>query len=192
MALARPLQHFATVASTYLLQTLGLSAVSEGNVILIGDVKLGVVEACSGLGMLLTFFALSTAVALVLARTWTDRLVLFASAVPVALVANVSRITVTGVLYVMVGGDVARVVYHDLAGWLMMPLALVLLWLELKFLGRLYVDAAPTGPLPLPLPVVRCPLSVAQDSEPRTADRGPRTADNLERPRCHPSIRATP
>ena len=152
VALARPLQRFATVASTYLLQTLGLSAVSEGNVILIGDVKLGVVEACSGLGMLLTFFALSTAVALVLARNWTERLVLFASAVPVALAANVTRITVTGVLYVTAGGGIARVVYHDLAGWLMMPLALVLLWLELKFLGRLYVDAAPAGPLPLALP----------------------------------------
>jgi exosortase len=152
VALAHPLQRLATVASTYALQTLGLSAVSEGNVILLGDVQLGVEEACSGLGMLLTFFALSTAVALVLARNWVERVVLFVSAVPVALAANILRITATGVLYVTAGGGVARVVYHDLAGWLMMPLALGLLWLELKFLARLYVEASPAGPLPLALP----------------------------------------
>lgn len=152
VALAQPLQRVATIASTYALQTLGLPAVSEGNVILLRDVRLGVEEACSGLGMLLTFFALSSAVALVLARNWVERVVLFVSAVPVALAANIIRITATGVLYLTAGGAVARVVYHDLAGWLMMPLALGLLWLELKFLGRLYVDGEPPGPLPLALP----------------------------------------
>jgi exosortase len=151
VALAHPLQRIATAASTYVLQTLGLPAVAQGNIIHIDDVTLGVVEACSGLGMLVTFFALSTAVALVLARGWTDRIVLFLSAVPVALVANVCRITLTGLLSVTVGGAVARVVYHDLAGWLMMPLALALLWVELKFLANLFVEAAAPGPLPLDL-----------------------------------------
>jgi exosortase len=149
VALAVPLRRVATLASTYLLQTFGLPAVAEGNVILIGDVKLGVVEACSGLGMLMTFFALSTAVALVLPRGRVDRLVIFLSAVPIALVANITRITATGVLYVTAGGGVARVVYHDLAGWLMMPLALLLLWLELKLLANLFLAPEPTGPLPL-------------------------------------------
>lgn len=162
VALAHPLQRVATEASTYLLQMFGLPAVAQGNIIHLDDVKLGVVEACSGLGMLVTFFALSTAVALVLARGWTDRIVLFFSAVPVALAANIVRITLTGLLYVTVGGAVARVVYHDLAGWLMMPLALVLLWIELKFLANLFLDEAPTGPLPL-------------DLAPAATERRPRT-----------------
>jgi exosortase len=151
IALAHPLQRVATAASTYLLQTFGVPAVAEGNIIHIDDVKLGVVAACSGLGMLVTFFALSTAVALVLARGWTDRIVLFLSAIPVALAANIVRITLTGLLYATVGGAVARMVYHDLAGWLMMPLALVLLWLELKLLANLFIDEAPLGPVPLNL-----------------------------------------
>jgi exosortase len=151
VALAHPLQRVATDASTYLLQTFGVPAVAQGNIIHLDDVKLGVVEACSGLGMLVTFFALSTAVALVLAHGWTDRIVLFLSAVPVALAANVVRITLTGLLYVTVGGAAARVVYHDLAGWLMMPLALALLWVELKLLANLFLAEAPTGPLPLKL-----------------------------------------
>ncbi len=150
IALAHPLRRVATAASTYLLQAFGLPAVAEGNVILIGEVRLGVAEACSGLGMLVTFFALSTAVALVLPRGRAERLIVFVSAVPIALVTNVARITATGVLHVTAGGPIARVVYHDLAGWLMMPLALALLWLELKFLAALFVDE-PSGPLSLGL-----------------------------------------
>jgi exosortase len=148
-ALAQPLQRVATVMSTYALQTLGLPALSQGNVIVLGDLRLGVLEACSGLSMLVVFFALSFAVALVIRRPLWQKALLVASAVPVALVANVLRITGTGVLYEMAGGGVAEVFYHDLAGWLMMPLALGILWLELLFLGRLFVRPAPTSPLPL-------------------------------------------
>ena len=149
IALAHPLQHVATQASTYCLQLLGLPALAQGNIILIDDLKIGVLEACNGLGMLLTFFALSTAVALVSRRPWTDRVVLVASAIPIALVMNILRITATGVLHRTVGSRVANVVFHDLAGWLMMPLALGLMWLELLLLDHLFLRPEATGPVPL-------------------------------------------
>lgn len=148
VALAQPLQRIATLASTYCMQTCGLPALSEGNVILLDDVEIGVVEACSGLGMLVTFFALSTAAAFVVRRPLRDRLILFVSAAPIAVAANVARISVTGVLFHTASSAVARVVYHDLAGWLMMPLAVGLLWLEVKFLERLFVLEPDTGPVP--------------------------------------------
>ena len=84
-ALGSPLQFLATTASTYLLQTLGFMAFSEGFVIQLNEARIGVVEACSGLSMLMTFIALSTAAALVVRRPLVDRLVLVASSVPVAL-----------------------------------------------------------------------------------------------------------
>lgn len=173
VALAQPLQRIATALSTYLLQTAGLPAVGEGNVIYIDDVRLGVVEACSGLGMLITFFALSTAFALTLARGWADRVVLFVSAVPIAVLTNVLRITVTGILYVTVGGAVARIVYHDLAGWLMMPLALVMLWLELKFLSRLFIEPQDAGPLPVQLVPPPLERPAAQALAARVGELGP-------------------
>src|SRR5262249_3716366 len=135
--LTYPLRHVATVCSTYLLQTLGLPAVARGNIIVINDLEVGVVEACSGLGMLMTFFALSTAVALVVRRPRLDRLLVFLSAVPIGVLMNVLRITVTVYLFEAANADLARLVFHDIAGWVMMPLALILLWLELLFLGRL-------------------------------------------------------
>jgi exosortase len=142
-SLARPLRGVATTASNYALQTLGFAAFAEGNVIRMGQVRIGVSEACSGLGMLVIFFALSTAAALLSRRPWVDRVVLFLSAVPIALVANVVRITVTGVLYKTSGSAVADLVFHDLAGWLMMPLAVALLGAELKLLAWILPPPAP-------------------------------------------------
>jgi exosortase len=139
-ALGPPLQRVATTVSTYLLQTLGFMAFAEGNVIQLNEAKIGVVEACSGLSMLITFIALSTAVALVVKRPLLDRIVLVASAIPVALLANIIRITVTGILHDTVGGHVADAFYHDLAGWLMIPLALVLYWFEIWILSRLLIE----------------------------------------------------
>jgi exosortase len=137
--MANPLQALATTGSTFALQTLGLPALAEGNVILLNEVRMSIVEACSGLRMLVIFFALSTAVALVVRRPLWERFLIAASAVPIALAVNVARITATGVLHNTVGSEIANAVFHDLAGWLMMPLALALLGVELAILNRLLV-----------------------------------------------------
>jgi exosortase len=139
IALGWPLQKLATIASTFALQTFGFPAISEGNIIRMTHETLGVAEACSGLSMMLLFFALSTGVAILIDRPLLDKLVIIASAVPIALVVNVVRITVTGMLSETVGGEISSVVYHDLAGFLMIPLALALLSLELWFLSHAFV-----------------------------------------------------
>jgi exosortase len=151
MALGYPLQRIATLASNYALQTMGLPAVAEGHIILLGDARIGVVEACNGLGMLFTFFAFAVAAVLVLRRGLLDKTLLVLSAIPIALVANVTRITMTGLLHETVGGQVADAVYHDLAGWLMMPLALAALWGELFLLSHLFIESGPDAPVPVGL-----------------------------------------
>jgi exosortase len=139
VAMSSQLQRVATIASTFLLQTLGLPALAEGNTILLDEIEIGVVEACSGLRMLVIFFALAVGVALVVRRRLWEKVVLVASAVPIALASNVLRITTTGVLHQTVSGEAANAFFHDLAGWLMMPLALAMLWLELWVLDRLFL-----------------------------------------------------
>ena len=150
-ALGPPLQYVATMVSTYLLQTLGFMAFAEGNVIQLNEARIGVVEACSGLSMLITFIALSTAAALVVTRPLLDRLVMIASSVPVALLANIARIVLTGVLHERVGDHAASTFYHDLAGWLMIPFALLLYWIEIWFLSRLLIETNNNAPLLLDL-----------------------------------------
>jgi exosortase len=139
----QPLQSISTTCSAYMLQTLGLPALTEGNIILLNDVELGIVDACSGLKMLIVFFALSTAMALLVRRRPLEKVLIVLSAVPIAVLSNVVRITVTGVMHEVAGSYWANLVFHDLAGWLMMPLALGLLWCELALLSLLIIEDAP-------------------------------------------------
>ncbi len=141
VALGDPLQRIGTLASTYMLQTAGLPAIAEGNIIRLDDqASIAVVEACNGLGMLAAFLCYATAAAMLLEnRDPVTRLIILLSAVPLALVANITRITATGLVHATIGGGAADLVFHDLAGWLMMPLALGLLWGELSLLGALIV-----------------------------------------------------
>lgn len=134
-----PLQTLATIVSTYALQTLGLDAYREGNQIILGEMHLGVVDACSGLRMLTIFIALSVALVLLGERVWWENLVILASAIPIALIVNSVRITVTGVLYQVASSEIAEMVFHDLAGWVMMPMALGMLFLEQYLLSRLFL-----------------------------------------------------
>ncbi len=145
--LLAPLQRLATSASTYCLQTLGIPSYKDGNTIFIGDIQLGVVEQCSGLRMLTIFVALSVAITLVTDRPWWERIVIVLSSVPIALAVNIVRITVTGILHLTAGPKLADLVFHDLAGWLMMPMALGMLYVEFQILSHLIIEEDATGPL---------------------------------------------
>lgn len=168
VAMAGPLQRLATVTSTYVMQTMGLPALAEGNVILLNEHRIGIVEACSGLRMLVVFFALSAAVVLVGTRHWIDRCLIVASAVPIALISNIVRVTMTGVMYDLGYSEMASHFFHDVAGYLMMPLGLGMLWLELTLLSRLFIDA--------PAPIATRPQAPSRRPVPSTPVRPRRTA----------------
>ncbi len=145
------LRQIATIASNFLLQTLGYPsyiAGQGGTVITVnsaaGDVRLGVEWACSGLSMVLTFVAMGTAMALLMTKRpiW-DRLTIMLSTLPIAIISNIIRITLTAIVYIAGWKSLGDMIVHDLAGWLMMPLALGFLWVELKIIDWLFVVAVP-------------------------------------------------
>jgi exosortase len=141
------LQRVSTLASTNALQTFGLFAQAEGNIIVLHDCEMGVVEACSGLRMLVVFLATSTAVAILCRRSLIQRVLIVLSAVPIAVLCNVIRITTTGIMHETLGHEIADRVYHDVGGWLMVPMALAFLGLEMVILRRLFVPVGPAlGP----------------------------------------------
>lgn len=135
-----PLQSIATMASTFSLQLMGFPAGNEGNVITINEARIGVAEACSGLRMLVVFFAATAAVALCSTKPLWERAIVLLSAVPIAIACNVIRITATGVLFETLGSATAKAFFHDFAGWLMMLLAVGLLKLELWFWANVMID----------------------------------------------------
>lgn len=138
------LQRMATISSTFVLQTLGVAAFRQGNLISIPGMgqPLNVAEACAGLRMATIFGALAVAMVFIIDRPWWDKLVILLSAIPIALIVNIARITVTAVLTMWVGQENYAVnkICHDYAGYvIMMPLALALLWLELQILERVTI-----------------------------------------------------
>lgn len=138
----QPLRRVSSMASGCALEMLGIPAIVEGNVIHLDGVELGVVDACSGLKMFILFVGLSTAIALLARhRTLGERVLIVLSAAPIAILCNVIRITLTGVMHEVASPELANLVFHDLAGWLMMPMALGLLWIELWLLSILFVEA---------------------------------------------------
>jgi exosortase len=138
------LQRMATISSTFVLQTLGIAAFRTGNLISIPGMgqPLNVAEACAGLRMATIFGALAVAMVFIIDRPWWDKLMILLSAIPIALIVNIVRITVTAVLTMWAGQDnyAVQKICHDYAGYvIMMPLALALLWLELQILERVTI-----------------------------------------------------
>jgi exosortase len=135
------LQTLASVGSTFILQTMGVAAFREGNLIKVPGANLNIADACSGLRMLTIFGALAVAMVFLVERPWWDKFIILLSAIPIALIVNIIRITATGLLYMWVGPDneFAQKLGHDWAGYFMMPLALGFLWIELQILERLTV-----------------------------------------------------
>jgi exosortase len=143
-----PLQTLATIVSTFAIQTLGIDAIREGNQIVVGETHLGVVDACSGLRMLTIFIALAVAIVMLGEFAWYERLVILASSIPIALVVNAIRITLTGAMYT-VNPELAEKIFHDWAGYFMMPLALAMLWMVQQLLAALFVEEEAAATVPL-------------------------------------------
>lgn len=134
------LQAVATACSTFVLQTIGIPAIAQGNTIFLSSQSIEVAAACSGLSMLMTFLALSAAMA-ILTSGWPRRAAVLLAAFPIAIAANVIRIAATGVFYEYNQGETARLVFHDGAGYLMMAIGLGMLLVLLHVLGRAVVPA---------------------------------------------------
>ncbi len=144
--LSDPLQVLGASESAWFIQAFGIPAIAQGNTILMGETRLGVAEACSGLRMLMVFFAISAATVIVSKRTRWEKILILFSAIPIALICNIVRIVATAVAYHYASRETADLIFHDLSGWLMMPLAILLLFIELKIIDLLFVEVADARP----------------------------------------------
>ncbi len=132
--LSTPLQHFATEAGSWALRLLGQPAIAEGTTILLNEHVLDIERACSGLRMFYGIFAMAVAcVVFSRVRGRVAALILLA-AVPIAIAANVFRIALTGLLLQVYPEQLASGFSHDLAGYLMIPVAVVLFALFTQWL----------------------------------------------------------
>jgi exosortase len=132
------LQRVASATSAKIIDFLGIPVYRQGNVIDVPGIRLLVEEACSGIHSLYTLAALSTAyVFFTEQRTW-ERIVLILSTVPIAVAANVFRVTVTGLLAWGISVDLAEGFFHELGGVVVFLTGLALLLAEAALLRKLF------------------------------------------------------
>ncbi len=142
----------AGIAAGLLNMVSGLEAEASGVIIdvIYKGVKLepglDVAEACSGMRLLMAFLALGVAMAYLHYRPMWQRLVLLASTVPIAILCNIVRVTISGFIYVLWDPMYAQGVYHDMLGLLMLPLAFGLYGLLAWFMSSLLVDESRLQP----------------------------------------------
>jgi exosortase len=131
------LQGVATKLSVAMLRIIGFPVVPEGNTIWLEDHQLMVEEACSGLRIFVGMIAIGFWYAVVSERHWTDRVVTFFAALPIALIVNAIRISATVLAFHFLSGAMSHVA-HDLLGWLMIAAGAGLLYLARAYWQRLY------------------------------------------------------
>ena len=120
------LTRMVTLVTTELTNLSGIPAFQRGNLIEISTGMLGIEEACSGIRSLLTLTFLSLVYGYFLEkRTWV-RVVLFFSTIPIAVIANAGRVTLTGVI-ASFRPDLAEGLFHEAQGWVIFMVALVIL-----------------------------------------------------------------
>jgi exosortase len=141
-AVALPLQRWATSSAVFCLETMGYEVMREGNIIHIGQSSVAVAEACNGLRMVTAFFVISGLVVLLVRRPLWEKLVILASSLPIALLCNTIRLTVTALAFTVISGEQWEKIFHDFGGYAMMPLALAAVVGELWIMTKLTI--APT------------------------------------------------
>jgi len=135
-----PLQGFASTGSVFVLEAFGVRVSQQGNVVTLDQrIPMGVAEACSGLRMLTAFIIVAVFVAYMVKRPRWQKAVLVISSIPVAVLCNVLRIVATAVLFLHASSEVAEKFFHDFAGLVMMPAAVMLMFGQLWIMAMLTV-----------------------------------------------------
>jgi exosortase len=136
------LQILASKLADDALTLLSIPVLREGNVLELPNQKLSVVEACSGIRSLLSLTFLSLVYGYFFERKTWIRVVLFISTIPIAIVANGSRVTITGIM-TQIKAELAEGFFHEAQGWVIFMVALVILivWHQMLVRGANFVEA---------------------------------------------------
>ena len=136
--IASPLQLTVSRVATAILNLSGIPVLCEGNMITLpGDNRMFVAEACSGMRQLTGFLALTTAVAYLVGAARVVSAVLVAASIPIAMTANLIRVTLTGAITYHVDPRFASGAFHTAEGLMMMGLGLVMLYAGCWVLDRI-------------------------------------------------------
>jgi len=115
-SISLPLQLMSTRVSASLIEACSIPVYREGNMLYFMNTQLEVAEACSGIRSIMSLTMLAVVFASMAHDGWKKKAILIASAIPIAIIANIVRIYGTGILAHFYGDKVARGFLHEFSG----------------------------------------------------------------------------
>lgn len=128
------LKEVAANGSVHLAQILGAPVVQRGMDLYFPSGTLTVENACSGMNSLIALMALGALFAYFGAGPYWRRGLLFLASIPIAIAANVARITSLCVAASVTDTDSASGLFHDIGGFVLFGVALLLLFAAKRLL----------------------------------------------------------
>jgi exosortase len=138
--IAFPMQLFSSALTEKVIQLTGIAVFREGNILHLAQTTLEVVDACSGLRSLTIMFALSAVIAWFATCSTKKKWIIFATAAPIAVLLNITRLTFTAMLASKYGSDVAQGFLHEFSGLVTFALGLTVLVIISKILSAVNPD----------------------------------------------------
>ena len=150
--IASPLQTLAAKVAVVTLRFTGVTAYRSGTKINMASSSvtepmrtLNVAEACAGLRSLMTFITVGVAVAFLSARPLWQKIIISASAVPIAIFCNVMRVAGQGLLDHYVSQQLSQSFAHQFVGIVMLVPAFFMILGVGWLLDHLFVEEADDG-----------------------------------------------
>ncbi len=138
--LSGEMQLISSSLGVAIIRMFDISVFLDGNIIDLGDFKMQVVEACSGLRYLFPLMSFGFLLGYLHKGSFWQRVVIFLSTIPITLVFNSARIAAIGLIFEYSGTNAAEGFLHDFQGWAVFVIAIVVLFLEMQvfsFMNRI-------------------------------------------------------
>jgi exosortase len=147
--IAFPLQLLASRAGAWAISAVGIPVLREGNLLVLAHTTLEVAEACSGIRSLVSLITLGIVYGYFMdSRMWV-RVLIVASAIPVAIVANAARVAGTGMMAQWIGPEAADGFFHEFSGWIVFLFAFVMILIIQRVITKLapkpFADSGMSG-----------------------------------------------
>src|SRR5688572_26933351 len=139
--IAFPLQLLASRLGETAIATAGIPVLREGNVLQLPNITLEVVEACSGIRSLVSLLMLGVVLGYFTEPRTPGRVIVALAAIPIAIVANATRVAGTGLASHWAGPAAAEGFFHTFSGWIMFVIALAGLLIVQRIVSRIHFPA---------------------------------------------------
>lgn len=132
------LRGIVTTISASFLQIIGVPAYNDGNLLVVGDHLLGVVDACSGIRSIMAILSVAILFTYIFKSGILGGICLTSLTLPVAVAMNILRVLTMAVFIYKYNIDLTEGLLHTLLGFLIFALIILIMYLSWQFIKWLF------------------------------------------------------